>query len=146
MWLEDATRHLGWPSADEVTQPTGGGPSHYARLVEQKIGDALQRKFELRELTTGILSANASADTAEAPLAVVVQFSEMVSDDVLREAQRLCWNLSSAAILVTLEPARLQAWTCSLAPKATRRLQHLRVIPPITLAEDESRASLVTAQ
>jgi hypothetical protein len=146
MRLEDATQYLGWPNTDQVTRPTGGGPKHYAQMVEQKIGKVLQRKFELRAVTTGILSANAMADTAEAPLAIVVQFSEMVADDVLRETQRLCWNFSRAALLVTLEPARLQAWTCALAPKSTRKLHHLRVMPPITPAHDQATASLLQTE
>ncbi len=146
MWLEDATHHLGWPSADEVTQPTGGGPSHCTRLVDQKIGNVLRRKFALRELTTGILSANPKADTAEAPLAIVVQFSGMVDDDVLRETQRLCWNFSHATLLVTLEPTRIQAWTCAIAPKSTRTLHHLRVVPPITSPVGLSRADVLQSE
>lgn len=146
MRLEDATYYLGWPNTDEVTRPTGGGAKHYAQMVEQKIGKVLQRKFELRAVTTGILSANAMADTAEASLAIVVQFSMMVADDVLRETQRLCWNFSRAALLVTLEPARIQAWTCALAPKSTRTLHDLRVIPPITPAEDQATASLLQTE
>ncbi len=146
MRLEDATQYLGWPNTEQVTRPSGGGPKRYAQMVEQKIGKVLQRKFKLRAVTTGILSANAMADTAEAPLAIVVQFSDVVADDVLRETQRLCWNFSQAALLVTLEPTRLQAWTCALAPKSTRKLRHLRVIPPITPADDQATASLLQTE
>ncbi len=146
MWLDNATRYLGWPSADEVTHPSGGGPSHYAQLVEQKIGKALKRKFGLRDLTTGILSAYPSADIAESPLAVVVQFSEMVRDEVLRETQRLSWNFSRAAILITLEPTRIQSWTCALAPTLTRKLDQLRVMPPITSTDGESQVSVLQTE
>ena len=146
MRLEDTTRHLGWPSPDEVKQPKGGGPKHYAQLVQQKIGNVLQRKFHLRAVTTGILSTNSVADTAEAPLAIAVQFSEVVQDDVLREAQRLCWNFSRAALLVTLEPTRIQAWTCTLAPKSNRRLDHLRVIPPIACPDGPSAADALQSE
>lgn len=146
MWLEEASRHLGWPSADEVSAPSGGGPSHYAQSVDLKVGKALGRKFNLRDIETGILCANSSADTAEAPLAVVVQFSESVADDVLRETQRLCWNFSHSALLVTLEPTRIQAWTCALAPKKTRQLRHLRVVESIEKGDEQSAASLLQCE
>ena len=143
MWLEEASLYLGWPSVDEVTAPSGGGPSHYAQLVEQKVGDAIARKFELSGIRTGVLSANASADTAEAPLAIVVQFSGSVSDAVLRETQRLCWNFSRTALLVTLEPTRIQAWSCALAPKAKRKLSQLRVMEPIETSDGETERSVL---
>ena len=146
MWLRDATRHLGWPDQADITHPKGGGPSRYARLVKQKIGDALKRKFGLREFTAGILSVSPSDDTTEAPLAIVLQFSELVADDVLREAQRLCWNFSRAALLVTLEPTRIQAWTCALEPKATRSLRHLRVMPPINVKDGETPTSILQSE
>ncbi len=146
MWLEEASLHLGWPSVDEVTAPSGGGPSHYAQLVEQKVGDAITRKFELENVRTGVLSANPAADTAEAPLAIVVQFSGTVSDAVLRETQRLCWNFSRAAVLVTLEPTRIQAWSCALAPKAKRKLSQLRVMEPIEAFEGDTESSVLQTE
>ncbi len=110
MWLDEASEELGWPSRSNITDPKGGGPGHYALLVREKIGKSLARKFQMPadELTTGILSADPSADSVEAPLAVVIQFSKHVQDDVLRWAQRLCWNFSRAAVLVTIEPTRVQ--------------------------------------
>jgi hypothetical protein len=146
MWLQEASIHLGWPSVDELTTPSGGGPSHCAQSVQQKVGKALCRKFDLKDLRTGLLCANSYADTAEAPLAIVVQFSAAVPDDVLRETQRLCWNFSLAALLVTLEPMRIQAWSCALAPKATRRLHHLRVIEPIEITNGASAASMLQSE
>lgn len=146
MWLEQASLDLGWPSAEEVMNPSGGGPSHYAQLVEQKVGKALSRKFDLSDIRTGVLSANASADTAEAPLAIIVQFSGSVADDVLREAQRLCWNFSHSALLVTLEPTRIQAWSCSLAPKTNRKLSHLRVMEPIESTSGETEATILQGE
>ena len=117
MSLEEAALHLGWPAVEEITNPLGGGPRRCAQLVQHKVGDALRRMWDLPDIQTGILCANPSADTTEAPLAIVIQFAESVSDDVLREAQRLCWNFSHSALLVTLEPTRIQAWSCALAPK-----------------------------
>ena len=146
MWLEEASLHLGWPTVKDITTPSGGGPRRYAQLVEQKVGDTLRRKFDLRTVQTGILCANSSADTAEAPLAIVIQFPVHVSDEVLRETQRLCWNFSQSALLVTLEPTRIQAWSCALAPKETRKLHHLRVMEPIEITGDESAASILQSE
>jgi hypothetical protein len=112
--------------------------------VQQKVGKALSRTFGLTHIQTGVLSANSFADTAEAPLAVVVQFSANVPDDVLRETQRLCWNFSKAALLVTLEPTRIQAWSCALAPKVNRKLNQLRVINPIETANGSTASALQT--
>lgn len=141
MWLDDAYQYLGWPKPGQVTNPSGGGPSHYAHQVEQKIGEALKRQCSLNIVQTGILCADPAADSAESPIAVVLQFDQAVSDDVLREAQRLCWNFSRTALLVTLEPARIQAWTCTLAPKRNRKLNRFRVLPPLELAKNETPAT-----
>jgi len=146
MWLDDAFQYLGWPKPDQVTSPAGGGPSHYAKQIEQKIGAALKRKCELGGVQTGILAADPNADSAESPIAVVLQFDQAVSDDVLREAQRLCWNFSRTALLVTLEPTRIQAWTCALAPKRTRKLNTFRVLPNLTLAKGETQASILQTE
>ena len=141
MWLDDAFQHLGWPKPDQVRSPSGGGPSHYARQVEQKIGAALRRRCSLDRVQTGILAADPTADSAESPLAVVLQFDQTVSDDVLREAHRLCWNFSRTALLVTLEPTRIQAWTCTLAPRKRSQLDRFRVLKPLELAQGETPAS-----
>ncbi len=147
MWLDEASRQLGWPSAVEVVSPSGGGPSHFAQSVRHKVGNSLCRKFvDLRDIQTGVLCANSLADTAEPPLAVVVQFSDHVSDEVLRETQRLCWNLSRSALLVTFEPTRIQSWSCALAPRATRRLRDLRVVEPIGRSPGTSAASVLQSE
>ena len=146
MWLDDAYQYLGWPKPDQVKSPSGGGPSYYARQVEQKIGAALRRRCSLNGLHTGILAADPAADSSESPLAVVLQFDENVSDDVLREAQRLCWNFSRTALLVTLEPTRIQAWTCTLAPRKNHRLNKFRVLPSLEVAKGETSASVLQTE
>ena len=108
MSLTAANRYLAWPPPEKVTRPRGGAPAVYARQVEQKIGGALKRKFALA-VTTGILVPNSDADTSEAPLAIVCQFPRAVADEVLRETHRLAWNFSHTALLITLEPQRIQA-------------------------------------
>lgn len=134
--LQQTSQHLGWPTPAQVLRPTGGGPSQHARVVEQKIGNALARRFGLHGVTTGVLAADPLSDTSDAPIAVVCQFDVHVTDDVLRETHRLCWNLSHASLLVTLEPTRIQAWTCSMAPRKSRQLDRYRVGQPIEFQPD----------
>ncbi|MCC5840014.1 MAG: N-6 DNA methylase [Opitutales bacterium] len=65
---------------------------------------------------------------------------------MLREAQRLAWNFTRASLLITLEPHRVQAWTCALAPKkgkTQRKLDALRAMAPLSLAEGEKRSNLL---
>ena len=143
MLLEIACQNLGWPSHQEILRPKAAGPRHYAERVAQKIGQALQRKLSGEEVVTGILCADSHADTSEAPIAVVCQFSRMVSDDFLREAQRLCWNFSRTALLITLEPHRIQSWTCSKKPGKKRKTNDFRILPPIEWKEGESPASIL---
>jgi type I restriction-modification system DNA methylase subunit len=146
MWLDDLSNALGWPAPEQVRSPRGDGPKQYAKLVEKKIGRALSRLSIGIEVETGILTAAPSADTSEAPLAIVCQFSQRVDDEVLREAQRLAWNFTRVALLVTLEPDRIQAWTCALAPKKKRKLSALRLLPPLELTAGESRTSLLQTE
>ena len=141
MLLEIACQYLGWPSHDEVLRPKAAGPRHYAERVSQKIGQALQRRLDGEEVVTGILCADSQADTSEAPIAVICQFSRRVDDDTLREAQRLCWNFSRTALLITLEPHRIQSWTCSKKPGKKRKAEDFRILPPIEWEEGESPAS-----
>ncbi len=146
MWLDDFSQQLGWPSAERVTSPKGGGQKHYARQIRNKIGDALRKFGDGVAVETGILTSNSDADSSEAPIAIVCQFHHAVGDDVLREAQRLAWNFTRASLLITLEPHRVQAWTCALAPKkgkTQRKLDALRVMPPLALTEGEKRSRLL---
>src|SRR5437879_6231138 len=115
MLFDVASQKLGWPTRDEILHPKAAGPRHYADRVAQKIGGALERMSSVA-VTTGILCAEAGADTSEAPIAVVCEFSHMVTDNVLLEAQRLSWNFSRTALLITFEPHRVQAWSCAKAP------------------------------
>lgn len=146
MWLDDFSQHLGWPSAERVTSPEGGGQEHYARQVRTKIGDALTRFAKGVAVETGLLTSNSDADSSEAPIAIVCQFNQAVDDDVLREAQRLAWNFTRASILITLEPHRVQAWSSAMAPKkgkSPRKLDALRALPPLVVEQGAKRTSLL---
>jgi hypothetical protein len=120
---------------------------HYARQIKTKIGDALVNKFGSdAEVETGILSSNADADSSEAPIAIVCQFKRAVSDDVLREAQRLAWNFTRVSLLITLEPQRVQVWSSAMAPKkgsSLRTLDALRALPPLIVADGSNQVDLL---
>jgi hypothetical protein len=116
MLLDDAHNSLGWPSPDQVLDPVGAGARVYADFAKQKIGVALCRKFPNLQVETGILAADPNSDSTEAPIAVICQFSSGAREDVLNEAQRLAWNFSRTALLITLEPHRLIAWSCCQHP------------------------------
>jgi type I restriction-modification system DNA methylase subunit len=117
MLLDDAHNQLGWPCQKQVLEPVGAGARVYADFAREKIGAALRRKFDKLQVDTGVLAADPSSDSTEAPIAVVCQFPSGVPGDVLDEAHRLAWNFSRAALLVTLEPHRLIAWSCCQHPK-----------------------------
>src|ERR1035438_7114228 len=112
MLLDDAHNSLGWPSPEQVLEPRGAGAHIYAEFAKQKIGVALHRKFNGLRVETGVLAADPTSDSTESPIAVVCQFQSGASDDVLDEAHRLAWNFSRTALLITLEPHRLIAWSC----------------------------------
>ncbi len=143
MLLESTCEILGWPSHEKVLHPKATGPKHYAEQISSKIGSVLKRDLTNVEVMTGILCADPNSDTSESPIAVICQFSQRVSDEILIKAQRLCWNFSRTALLITLEPHRIQSWTCSKAPSKNRRAEHLRVLPPIEWNEGESPESVL---
>lgn len=137
MLLDDAHNFLGWPTPDQVLDPVGSGARIYADFAKQKIGAALRRQFSNLQVETGVLAADPNSDSTEAPIAVVCQFPSGADDDMLDFAHKLAWNFSRTALLITLEPYRLIAWSCCQHPKET--LQHRRVcelpsIPNVSMA------------
>jgi hypothetical protein len=117
MRLEQASKWLGWPNSDQVLNPKGEGARACARLVKLKIGASLQRSFPNITIDTGILTPDPDGNNTATPFAVVCQFSTVASNEALQEAHRLAWNFSQAAVLVTLEPHRLMAWSCLQDPE-----------------------------
>jgi type I restriction-modification system DNA methylase subunit len=116
MLLDDAHNSLGWPSAAQVLEPVGAGARVYADFAKQKIGAALQRRFPNLHVETGVLSADPNSDNTEAPIAVACEFPTGAREEELEEAHRLAWNFSRTALLVTLEPSRIIAWSCCKHP------------------------------
>ena len=125
MLLERAHTELGWPPPDLVLQPPGAGAKLYADFAQQKIGESLKR-VGARDVRVGVLSYDPNSDGSEAPLALVCEFKGGASDEELQEAHRLAWNFSRTALLITLEPNRVIAWTCFQDP--TKDLDSRRVI------------------
>lgn len=122
MNLTEAHQILSWPSPERILQPTGGGMSHLASVARAKIEVPLAREATPErgsakvKIRTGLLAASPESEKTEAPLAIICEFSRNVSLDTLQEAHRLAWNFSHAPVLVTLEPARILLWSCSIRP------------------------------
>ena len=125
MLLDKAREWLGWPESQQITKPSGAGAKIYAEFAKRKIGDSLQRSFPQVSVETCVLAANPSSADTVAPLAVICQFASGVSPEVLDEAHRLAWSFSRTALLVTLEPQRLIAWSCCCDPSQSRNERQL---------------------
>ena len=119
--LKHVAACLDWPDAKALLAPAGGGPAFLASLAREKIGRGLSHLVCPSTFRTGILTADPDADSTEAPLAIVVEFSFAVSADVLREAHRLAWNFSRSPTLITIEPDLVRVWTCCETPPAPDR-------------------------
>jgi type I restriction-modification system DNA methylase subunit len=126
MLLDEAHDSLGWPARKQVLHPEGAGARVFADFARQKIGEALRRKFPGLQVITGILAADPYSNSTEAPLAIVCEFPSGAGDKELEEAHRLAWNFSRTALLLTLEPHRLIAWSCCQAPNEPLEKRQVR--------------------
>jgi hypothetical protein len=125
MLLEHACEWLGWPPPQNILEPKGEGAAVAARSAEQKIGKPLERAFPGLVVETGILTPDPLGPGTAAPLAVICQFPSGAQPEALQEAHRLAWNFSRTALLVTLEPHRLMAWSCFQDPGQTEDLRRV---------------------
>ena len=114
--LELAHEKLYWPSPEQVLEPTGAGPSIYARLAREKLGRTIGNLSDSAGVEVGVLTANPDGDATEAPIAVVCDFDRQVSEATLRETYKLAWSFSRSPSLITTEPDRLRVWTCYEEP------------------------------
>jgi hypothetical protein len=136
MLLDRAHEQLSWPSSDEVLSPAGEGARLYVRLASEKLGKALSLRPDGQGVEVGVLAADPEA--TEAPLALVCMFPKKVSNDTLREAQKLAWNFGYAPLLITVEPHVLRTWTCYEPPteeKAGLLTDTPEIEPPLSLDE-----------
>lgn len=123
--IDRVQQELNWPVASEIFQPSGSGPRMLAELVQRKIEDPLRRMENGIDLRIGILSRDPMADETASPLAIVCEFPQPVSNQIIREAHRLAWNFSHAPVLITLEPHQIRAWTCFESPSADQSDENL---------------------
>jgi methylase of polypeptide subunit release factors len=129
MRLDHAHDWLGWPNPGQILDPEGAGAKVYADFAKQKIGAALKRKYPQLIVETGILAPDPNSASTEAPLAVVCQFPNGARPEELKETHRLAWNFSRTALLVTLEPHRLIAWTCYQDPGQPEEMRRVCELP-----------------
>lgn len=120
MHLDTTHQILGWPSRGEVLKPSGAGPAIYARLLQSKLGIALERRIDVKGVRVGVLAAHSMAHATEPPLAVVCEFKAQASDAAIEEAHRLAWNFCRSPLLVTLEPHLVRSWTTCERPRTIR--------------------------
>lgn len=120
MSLELAHERLGWPSPEEIHNPSGEGGRIFAGLVEAKIQRAIALLPGSSNVKIGVLLRNSKTTVTEAPLAIVAEFTGKASDATLRELQRLAWNFSHSPTVVTVEQGLLRVWTCCEPPDNAR--------------------------
>jgi len=120
----DVHNWLGWPDPNQAFEPEGAGAQMYADFARKKIQGALKIAHPGVEMKVGVIAADPNSDSSEGPLALVCEFPRAAGDTVLDLVHRLAWNLSRTALLVTLEPHQLIAWSCYQDPT---RGEHRRV-------------------
>jgi hypothetical protein len=130
MRYDDAHKFFGWPDRPQVFDPKGAGARVYADEVKRKIAGELRRRFHLT-VEAGVLTADPNSDSTEAPIAIVCEFPTGATEEALRQAHRLAWNFSRTALLITLEPHRLLAWSCWLDPQQKDKFKQIRELPEL---------------
>ena len=116
MLYDDVHNWLGWPDGEMTFTPSGEGAKVYAEFAQKKIRSALDFAHRGATVKVGVIAADPNSDSSEAPLALVCEFPRPAGDDVLDLVHKLAWNLSRTALLITLEPHRLIAWSCYQDP------------------------------
>jgi hypothetical protein len=116
MSLEIAHSELAWPPPDQVINPPGAGPRVIAQNTRKKIGQNLARVTGRDDIRVGVLLDDPTSDTTQPPIAIVCEFLRKPDSSDLVEAQRLCWNYSTAPVLFTVEPGLIRCWTCCEPP------------------------------
>lgn len=115
---------LEWPDARSVFRPPGAGARINVRLAEAKIGQALRLRADGRRVKVGVLTAEPASPTTEAPLAVICEFPNQVSQETLNAAHALAWNFCRGPLLITIEPQTVRAWSCYEPPPDPSALRY----------------------
>jgi len=112
---------LGWPDPKQAFEPAGAGVKAFAEFAKKKIQRELHFAHRGATVEIGVIAADPNSDSSEAPLALVCEFPRAASDATLDLIHKLAWNLSRTALLITLEPHRLIAWSCYQDPTQGER-------------------------
>ena len=130
--LELAHQKLHWPELAQVMEPTGAGPSVYARLAREKLGRNIKNLLNGSgaDLQVGVLAPNPQGDETEVLIAVVCQFPIPVSEAILKETYRLAWSFARSPSLITAEPDRLRIWSCYEGPPT--EFENLRPVAEVS--------------
>ena len=129
MLYDRAHNWLGWPDPERVFEPVGAGAQVYAQFAQKKIGGALKLAYPGTDVKVGVIAADPNSDHTETPLAVVCEFPRAARDQELDLAHALAWNFSRTALLITLEPQRLIAWSCYQDPTASETKRRVCELP-----------------
>lgn len=116
MSIEIAHQLLGWPSREQILAPHGSGPRVFAELAQEKLGQTIRRRPDVKGVNVGVLTADPESNATQAPIAIVCEFKNKVSSDTIRETHALAWNFCRSPLLITIEPHLLRAWTCYEPP------------------------------
>jgi hypothetical protein len=116
MLYADIHNWLGWPAPEQAFEPSGAGAKVYADFAQQKIEGAVKIAHPGVKVKVGVIAADQDSDSSEAPLALVCEFPRAATNEVLDLVHRLAWNFSRTALLITLEPHQLIAWSCYQDP------------------------------
>lgn len=117
MSLDQLHLQLAWPPPSEILQPTGAGPKLIADLARRKIEKSIAMQLsDDAAVKVGLLLKNPRANSTEAPIAVVCEFTRGVAPSTLGLAHRLAWNFARSPLLITVEPHQVKAWSCCEPP------------------------------
>jgi N-6 DNA Methylase len=114
---DDFHSWLGWPPSAQVFAPEGAGARVFVEQAQKKIGGALKLAHPGADVRVGVISPDPDSDSTEVPLAIVCEFPRSARPGELDLVHRLAWSFSRTALLVTLEPQQLVAWSCYQDPK-----------------------------
>jgi len=116
MLYADVHDWLGWPNRDQAFTPSGAGVRVNTEFARKKIQRGIEAVHQGTVVDVGVISTDSTSSATDHPLAVVCEFPRGVSDEVLDLTQKFAWNFSKTALLITLEPHRLIAWSCLQDP------------------------------
>ena len=120
MSLERLTDDLGWPKKQWILDPPGAGAAVNAVLAQQKIRHSFRTSELDQDMDVGVLSLDPTADSTQAPLAVVCAFNQPATNSTLAKLHRLAWNFSRTPLLLTVDTHNVRAFTCCEPPPRTQ--------------------------